>query len=134
MLYFTGSGEFNKNIRTFAIKCGYKLNEYGIFHIRQIKKLTTGFRGLKQIVKDIFGILNLDYIEPKNRLATIESLNNKHLKMKLIFYMELLREVNRLYNKHGSGDYIGEKISQREQVQAALAEKHFKVKMRIVMT
>ena len=47
--------------------------------------------------------------------------------MKLIFYMELLREVNRLYNKHGSGDYIGEKISQREHVvQAALlAEKHF---------
>jgi len=41
--------------------------------------------------------------------------------------MELLRKFDRLYNLHGSGDYIGEKISQREHVvQAALlAEKYF---------
>ena len=41
--------------------------------------------------------------------------------------MELLRTFDKLYNLHGSGDYIGEKISQREHVvQAALlAEKYF---------
>ena len=41
--------------------------------------------------------------------------------------MELLQTFDRLYNRHGSGDYIGEKISQREHVvQAALlAEKYF---------
>ena len=31
LLYFTGSGEFNKNMRTYAIKNDYKLNEYGIY-------------------------------------------------------------------------------------------------------
>lgn len=42
--------------------------------------------------------------------------------------MELLRKVDDLYKRHGSGDYIGESISQREHVvQAALlAEDFFK--------
>lgn len=42
--------------------------------------------------------------------------------------MELLKKVDSLYKRHGSGDYIGEQISQREHiVQAALlAESFFK--------
>ena len=40
--------------------------------------------------------------------------------------MELLKKVDYLYNRHGSGDYIGEKISQREHVvQAALLAESF---------
>ena len=31
LLYFTGSGDFNKNMRTYALKKGYTINEYGIY-------------------------------------------------------------------------------------------------------
>ena len=72
MLYFTGSGEFNKNMRTFAIKCGYKLNEYGIFQLDKSKETPTETRLEANSEEDIFSILNLDYIEPKNRLATVK--------------------------------------------------------------
>ena len=72
MLYFTGSGEFNKNMLTFAIKCGYKLNEYGIFLLDKSKETPTETRLEANSEEDIFGILNLDYIEPKNRLATVK--------------------------------------------------------------
>ena len=34
LLYFTGSGEFNKNMRIFALKKGYTINEYGIYKLK----------------------------------------------------------------------------------------------------
>ena len=30
LIYFTGSKNFNKQMRLYAIKLGYKLNEYGL--------------------------------------------------------------------------------------------------------
>ena len=72
MLYFTGSGEFNKNMRTYAIKKGYKLNEYGIYNIDKSKDTPTEDRVETTIEKDIFAILNLEYIEPRDRLASVK--------------------------------------------------------------
>ena len=37
LLYFTGSGEFNKNMRTFALKKGFTINEYGIYKLTSSK-------------------------------------------------------------------------------------------------
>lgn len=64
LLYFTGSGEFNRNMRTYAIKNNFKLNEYGLF-----KKLEDEFYPVKNIKteKDIFKELGLTYVSPEKR-------------------------------------------------------------------
>ena len=67
MLYFTGSGEFNKNMRLFAKKKGYKLNEYGLYKIGKEKEL----KMKTETEQDIFNILGLDYIEPENRTENV---------------------------------------------------------------
>jgi DNA polymerase beta len=66
MLYFTGSGEFNKSMRTYALKKGFSINEYGIYKLKP-----NGEKGLKIRTKteaDIFKVLKLDYVEPEDRL------------------------------------------------------------------
>ena len=69
MLYFTGSGEFNKNMRIYANRKGYKLNEYGLIatKIGVDAPPTDGFGN----EKEIFEFLGLEYIEPQSRLATV---------------------------------------------------------------
>jgi DNA polymerase beta len=66
MLYFTGSGEFNKSMRTYALKNGFTINEYGIYKLKP-----NGEKGLKIRTKtenDIFKTLKLDYVEPEDRV------------------------------------------------------------------
>ena len=66
MLYFTGSGEFNKSMRTYALKKGFTINEYGIYKLKP-----NGEKGLKIRTKteyDIFKTLKLDYVEPEDRV------------------------------------------------------------------
>jgi DNA polymerase beta len=70
LLYFTGSGEFNKNMRTFALKKGYTINEYGIFKLNADK--TKGDMVSVYTEADIFKTLGLEYIEPQNRLSTVK--------------------------------------------------------------
>ena len=70
MLYFTGSGEFNKNMRTFALKKGYTINEYGIYKLKPDK--TKGEKLNVETEQDIFKVLGLDYVEPKDRLSTVK--------------------------------------------------------------
>lgn len=65
MLYFTGSGEFNKNMRSYAIKLGYKLNEYGLF-----KK--SGERVPTTTEKDIFDVLKVQFLEPDQRTKDVK--------------------------------------------------------------
>ncbi len=57
--YFTGSKEHNIEIRKIAIKNDFKLNEYGIYKGK--KKIPT------HTEEDVYGILNLKYIEPELR-------------------------------------------------------------------
>lgn len=63
LLYFTGSGVTNKNMRQHAIDMGYLLNEYGLYKIEGKKKIRIPVKS----EKDIFEILGLEYIPPENR-------------------------------------------------------------------
>ena len=72
LLYFTGSGEFNVNMRTYALKQNYTINEYGIYKIAK-SKATGVVKTLKLNAiteKEIFDVLNLEYLEPTDRLPT----------------------------------------------------------------
>lgn len=63
ILYFTGSGDFNKKMRIHARKEGYKLNEYGLYKLSKNK--TT--RITIESEKDIFDELDMDYVKPVDR-------------------------------------------------------------------
>jgi len=57
--YFTGSKEFNVKMRQIAKSKGFKLNEKGLFKNNKQIKLESE--------KDIFKILDINYIDPKYR-------------------------------------------------------------------
>ncbi len=59
--YFTGSKEHNVQMRSIAIKKGYKLNEYGLFN----KNTNTYISGEQE--KEIYHLLDLQYIPPELR-------------------------------------------------------------------
>lgn len=59
LLYFTGSMEFNKNMRKIAKDKGYKLSEYGLFKDNNLIVVNSE--------KEIFDILEMDYKEPNER-------------------------------------------------------------------
>lgn len=63
LLYFTGSGSFNQNMRQEAKKLGYKLNEYGLY-----KKVSDTYKLIKiKSEEDIFDKLKMDYVLPEKR-------------------------------------------------------------------
>lgn len=59
--YFTGSKSHNIKLRDIAKDKGYKINEYGLFRIKDNKKIA----GKEE--KDIYNALGLDYIPPEMR-------------------------------------------------------------------
>ena len=59
LLYFTGSFEFNINMRQIAKKNNYLLNRYGLYF--QNKKIKINSE------KDIFNVLKVKYIMPLYR-------------------------------------------------------------------
>lgn len=63
LLYFTGSGEFNRKMRQLAQELGYRLNEYGLYKEEDgsILKLEVNSE------KDIFEALGMEYIPPNRR-------------------------------------------------------------------
>lgn len=64
LIYFTGSGNFNRSMRQHAVKLGYKLNEYGLY-----KKIGEKFKNIPiSSEKEVFDILEMDYVLPKDRL------------------------------------------------------------------
>lgn len=65
LLYFTGSGDFNVALRTWANGLGYTLNEHGLFPLKgsgapKVPRLNTE--------EEIFDFLGLEYVPPKNRV------------------------------------------------------------------
>jgi DNA polymerase (family X) len=66
LAYFTGSKAHNIRLREMAVKEGFRINEYGIFRVRDEKKL-----GGKE-EEDIYRILGLPYIPPELREDTGE--------------------------------------------------------------
>lgn len=69
MLYFTGSGEFNVKMRSYALKFknGYSINEYSV----KDKKTGEEVQGIKT-ERDIFAFLDLKYVPPEKRLPSYE--------------------------------------------------------------
>jgi DNA polymerase beta len=66
LLYFTGSGDFNVEMRNHALSLGYSLNEYGLKKDGEfVKNNNKEF----ETEEDIFKFLKLKYIEPKKRKA-----------------------------------------------------------------
>ena len=65
LLYFTGSGQFNINMRRYALKKNYKLNEYQL-----TKKINLNLINIEvRDERDIFKKLELEYVEPLDRLS-----------------------------------------------------------------
>jgi DNA polymerase/3'-5' exonuclease PolX len=70
LLYFTGSANLNKKMRTEAIKLGYKLNEYGLYKLEYDKKEGKDVLGERidcPTEKDIFKHLKMEYLKPTSR-------------------------------------------------------------------
>lgn len=66
LLYYTGSGVFNAEMRRVAISKGFKLNEYGLFRLNRQRVQTNSER-------DLFDALDLPYVEPHERETMLES-------------------------------------------------------------
>jgi DNA polymerase/3'-5' exonuclease PolX len=60
LLYFTGSGDFNKKMRLIAKEKGYKLSEYGLFDLKG---------NVIHVIseRDIFRKLDMEYLPPRLR-------------------------------------------------------------------
>ena len=70
LLYFTGSQQFNVEMRNYCIDKGYSLSEYGLKHLSGPKK--GEFVAEKFTTEeDVFNFLGLKYVPPKERKANI---------------------------------------------------------------
>lgn len=70
LLYFTGSGDFNVDMRNFALAKGYSLSEYGLKCTRGPREgdfVNVGF----EKEQDIFKFLGIKYIPPHERKANV---------------------------------------------------------------
>lgn len=63
LLHATGSGPFNEYMRGIAKKKGYRLSEYGLYKIKDGKKIRVKVNS----EKEIFDILGIPYRAPKER-------------------------------------------------------------------
>ena len=68
MLYFTGSGTFNTEMRKEALKKGYTINEYGIYTTKKENRKTIKDKLVPSAnEKDIFDLVGMEYLEPPDR-------------------------------------------------------------------
>jgi len=74
LLYFTGSGDFNIDLRNYCLGKGYRLNEYGLKYINGEKKGEFIEHQFKN-EKDIFKFLGIKYIQPEHRIKNIIDIN-----------------------------------------------------------
>jgi len=75
LLYFTGSQAHNVHLREMAVRMGLKINEYGVFQVKDDKKIA----GEEE--EGIYKILGLPYIMPELRedRGEFEAAQNKGL-------------------------------------------------------
>lgn len=75
LLYFTGSQAHNVHLREMAVRMGLKINEYGVFQVKDDKKIA----GEEE--EEIYRILGLPYIMPELRedRGEFEAAQNKTL-------------------------------------------------------
>ncbi len=60
-MYFTGSEEFNKNMRGVAVKKGYTLNEYCLRKVGATERMEVTCE------KDVFDFLGMEFKKPEER-------------------------------------------------------------------
>jgi DNA polymerase beta len=67
LLYFTGDADFNENMRGYAKKNGFRLNQAGLFKVsgERLKLVRVGSE------EEIFEVLNLRYIRPSDRTGLV---------------------------------------------------------------
>jgi DNA polymerase beta len=70
LLYFTGSGQFNIEMRNHALSLGYSLNEYGLKNSKGENKDKLVDHKFKT-EEDIFDFLDIKYIKPSDRKGGI---------------------------------------------------------------
>lgn len=68
LLYFTGSGQFNVEMRNHALSLGYSLSEYGF---KKNGQFVDNKGKLFETEEDIFEFLGIKYIKPEDRKAGI---------------------------------------------------------------
>ena len=68
LLYFTGSGQFNVDMRNYALSLGYSLSEYGL---KKEGKFVDNKGKLFETEEDIFEFLGIKYIKPEDRKGGI---------------------------------------------------------------
>ncbi len=66
LMYFTGSKEHNVKLREMAVRKGLKINEYGVFNLKNKKRIA----GTTET--EIYALFKMDYIEPELRENTGE--------------------------------------------------------------
>lgn len=64
LLYFTGSKDTNKYMRSIALEKGYTLNEYGLYRFVDGKKES---KVIVHTEKEVFDILGIAYLDPIDR-------------------------------------------------------------------
>lgn len=64
LLYFTGNFNFNLKMRNVALKKGYILNEYGLYHKHNKQPVEKLFEN----ENDIFQFLDMEYVKPSLRM------------------------------------------------------------------
>ena len=70
LLYFTGSKDFNTQMRGEALKIGYTINEYGIYKLRKKSGRYINKKGVKivaQTEEEIFDLVGMKYLKPEER-------------------------------------------------------------------
>lgn len=69
LLYFTGSGNFNRSMRLFAQKKGYSLSDYGLTPVLRVKgEKVAEFESVPcPTEEDVFKALNMPYKAPNER-------------------------------------------------------------------
>jgi len=68
LLSFTGSGPFNERMRHHAKILGYRLNQYGLYKKIKDSDEDKVVRIKTNTEKDIFDLLGMEYLEPKDRV------------------------------------------------------------------
>jgi len=69
LMHFTGSGSFNEKLRRHAKLLGYKLNQYGLYKKIKLSNKEERLVFVKtKTEKEIFDLLGMEYVEPKDRI------------------------------------------------------------------
>ncbi len=105
LAYFTGSKAHNIKLREIAIKKGYKLNEYGVFDIKNDKKISGATE------QDVYNILGLQLVPPEIREDQGEiELAIEHKLPELILQEDIKGDVH-MHTVYSDGDSTVEQMA-----------------------